>query len=153
MRRFALFFAAVLLFLFVGCATPPESGREETEPGDRMKMYLIIHEHKLEVTLADNSSVDALVARLKEGDITFSATENGGFEIYGSIGQPLPTNNTNITAHAGDVLLYSGHYICIFFGSNTWSYTRIGTINGDTMPELQSLLGGATSVQVTISLQ
>lgn len=172
---------AISLLLFAGCAaTPPPqnngpsggaeqqtpSGKDDENmpnetPSDKeddseeiTKMYITVNDNKLEITLANNSSADALVALLKRGDITFTATENGGFEIYGSIGQPLPTNNQQITAEVGDVLLYAGSYLCIFFGGNSYSYTRIGKINGYTMSELRSLLGAdQASVQVTISLK
>lgn len=115
------------------------------------KMYVSVNSNKLEVTLEKNSTVDELVARLKQGDIVYTATPNS-FEIYGSIGDALTTNNTQITAQAGDVLLYAGNNICIFFGSNAWSYTKIGKINGYSASELRTLLGADGSVQVTISL-
>ena len=116
------------------------------------EMYITVNGNKLKVTLEDNSSVAALVEILKQGDIVFTATENGGFEIYGNIGHTLPTNNTQITAQAGDVILYAGNNICLFFGSNSWSYTRIGKINGYTSSELKAMLGALGSVQVTLSL-
>lgn len=119
-----------------------------------IKMYITINGNKLEVTLDKNSSVDALVEILKQGDIVFNATENGGFEIYGDIGHTLPTNNTQMTAQAGDVILYAGKYICLFFGSNSWAYTALGKIEGYTANELKALLGaGQGSAKVTLSLK
>ena len=116
-------------------------------------MYLTVNGNKLEVALAENSSVDALVGILKQGDVTFTADENGGFEIYGDIGHSLPTNNTHLTAQAGDVFLYAGRYLCFFFGSNSYSYTEIGKIKGYSASELRTLLGANQgSVQVTVSL-
>ena len=116
-------------------------------------MYITVNENKLEVTLASNSTVAALVERLKQGDILYTATANG-FEIYGSIDKALPTNNEQITSEAGDVLLWAGNNICIFFGNNSYSYTRIGKIEGYTAEQLKTLLGADQgSVQVKISLK
>ncbi len=175
-----LFIVISACFVFVGCnsssgqtpegsTTPPTEqtpdepstpAEPEQPPSDEQpeqeeitEMYLTVNGNILEIALAENSSVDALVEILKEGDITFTADENGGFEMYGDIGRSLPTNNTQISAQAGDVLLYAGRYLCFFFGSNSYSYTNIGRINGYSASELRTLLGAAQgSVQVTISL-
>ena len=153
MKKFfaTLFIVVMVCFVFSGCSSGTESEEENWEESG--KMYLTINENKLEVTLADNSSVYALVEILKDGDITFTANENGNFEMYGDIGHSLPTNNTYISATAGDVILYSGRYLCLFFGNNSYSYTRIGKIDGYSASELRTLLGASEgSVQVTISL-
>lgn len=117
-------------------------------------MYLTVNGNKLEVTLAQNSAVDALVEILKNGDITYTADDYGGFEKVGSLGHTLPASNSQITTEAGDVILYSGNQIVLFYGSNSWSYTRLGKINGYSASELSALLGaGQGSVHVTISLK
>lgn len=170
MRKFLIFLLAISLLLFAGCAdnllpdntdssggtdqTTPSEDEENDENTEITKMFLIVNGNKLEVTLAKNSSVDALIELLKRDDIKFTATENGGFEVYGSIGQTLPTNNTRITAEVGDVLLYAGNNICIFFGGNSYSYTRIGKINGYSASELKNLLVTEKGeIQITISLK
>lgn len=152
----------VALTLFGGCVLSGSDGQagteQETTDGNNDEkeitaMYVYVNGNKLKVELAKNSSADALVELLKSGDIVFTAYENGGFEIYGNIGHNLPTNNSQITAQAGDVILYAGNNICLFFGNNSWSYTRIGKINGYSADELRTLLGaGGGSVQVTLSL-
>ena len=156
MRRLTVLLAAVLLLLFAGCNA--RGGSEDPalpeDPQPTAMMYATVNENKLEIKLADNLAVDALVLRLQEGDITFTASENGGFELYGSIGDPLPKNDENITAKAGDVLLYAGRYLCFFYGGNSYAYTRIGTVNDRTMSEVKSLLSAIRgSVQVTLSLK
>ncbi|MDE6189311.1 MAG: hypothetical protein K2G37_03390 [Clostridia bacterium] len=134
-----------------GSTIPPDT--ELPEQAKITKMYITINGNKLEITLAENSSVDALVEKLKQGDITYTASDYGGFEKVGSLGFGLPTNNTQITTQAGDVVLYSGNQIVLFYGSNSWSYTRLGKINGYSVSELKTLLGaGSNNVQVTISL-
>lgn len=117
-------------------------------------MYITINGNKLEVTLAKNVSVDALVEILKQGDIVYFADDYGGFEKVGNIGHTLPRSDTQITTEAGDVILYQGNQICLFVGSNSWSYTRIGKINGYATNELKTLLGaGKGRIEVRISLK
>lgn len=117
-------------------------------------MHITINGNKLEVTLEKNSSVAALVKRLKQGDITYTANEYGGFEKVGRLGFNLPTNNKKITTQVGDVILYSGNQIALFYDSNSWFYTRLGKINGYSAFELYTLLCARDgSVKVTISLK
>ena len=118
------------------------------------KMYVYINGNKLEVTLAKNSTVDALVELLRQGDITYTADDYGNFEKVGNIGHTLPRNDTQINTKAGDVILYQGNNICLYYGNNSWSFTRIGKIEGYSASELRTLLGaGQGNVQVTISLK
>ena len=76
----------------------------------------------------------------------------GGFEIWGALGFSLTTSNQQITAQPGDVILYSGSNICIFYGSNSYSYTRLGKIEGLSANELRTFLkGGQRNISVTLS--
>ena len=150
-----LLIAIIACFAIAGCddfskqQTPPENNEEEIT-----QMYLTINGNKLEVTLAENSAVDALVEILKQGDIVYTADDYGGFEKVGALGHTLPTSNSQITTQAGDVVLYNGNQIVIFYGSNSWSYTRLGKIEGRSVDELSSFLcAGEGSVEVTISLK
>lgn len=132
--------------------TPEQPG--EIEDGEEINvMYLYINGNKLEVTLADNSSVTALVEILMQGDIEYTASEYGGFEMVGNIGHTLPTNHTQIRTEPGDVILYQSNQLVLFYGNNSWSYTRIGKINGYSAAELREYLGaGAGNMQVRLSL-
>ncbi|MCH5148436.1 MAG: leucine-rich repeat protein [Clostridiales bacterium] len=117
------------------------------------EMYIYVGYNRLAVTLAENSAVDALIEILKQGDITYTSHAND-FEIYGDIRHNLGTdNNAQMTSEPGDVLLYIGSNICIFFDNNSWSYTRIGKIEGYTASQLKSILAPSSIVQVTISLK
>lgn len=153
-----IFFLIVIVMFFLaitGCSNHQEEpiNDEMNHPNleEVTKIYITINKNKIEVELAQNSSVDALVARLKKGDITYTANDYGGFEKVGNLGFSLPTSNTEITTQAGDVILYAGNQIVLFYGSNTWSYTRLGQIKGYSDSELSSLLG-AGSIQITLSL-
>ena len=138
---------------------PTESGEQPTHPDETdnqeiTAMFITVNGNKLEVTLTKNSAAYALVERLTQGDITYEANDYGGFEKVGSLGFSLPTEDARITAQAGDVILYSGNQIVLFYGSNTWAYTKLGKINGYSAAQLSSLLcAGNGNVQVTISLK
>ncbi len=129
--------------------------KESTEYEERISdMYLYINGNKLKVTLAENAAVDALIEILNQGDITYTASDYGGFEKVGSLGHSLPSDNSQITTQSGDVILYSGNQVVLFYGSNTWSYTRLGKIEGYREDELRTLLSaGEGDIQVKISLK
>lgn len=153
MKKFlALLFTAIIAcFAFAGC-TP--DGTESSPDEDNMKMYLTVNGNKIEVTLAENPSVDALVEILKTGDITYTASEYGGWEMVGNLGHTLPRNDTYLTAEPGDVMLYQGSNIVLFYGNNSYSYTRLGKIKGYAVDELKTLLcAGSSNVQINISLE
>ena len=116
-------------------------------------MYITIGEQTLPVTLVDNAATQALVVALAEGAITYEADDYGGFEKVGALGRSLPTSNEQITTQAGDVILYNGNNIVLFYGSNSWSYTRLGRIQYDSLDQLKAFLqAGKGSVSVTLSL-
>ena len=116
-------------------------------------MYITIDGHTRWVTLADTQAAQELAARLQDGPITVTLNDNGGFEIWGSLGFSLTSSNQQITAQPGDVILYSGSNICIFYGSNSWSYTRLGKIDGLSANELRTFLkGGQSNIAVMLSI-
>ena len=117
------------------------------------KMNITIDGVTKSVTLEDNAAARALVARLQESPVTVTLNSSGGFEIWGALGFSLPTSNEQITARPGDVILYSGSNICLFYGSNSWSYTRLGHIDGLTESELRTFLhAGESNIQVMLWL-
>lgn len=135
---------------------PSEDNKNQSEKPQQeeiTKMYIKINKNILQVTVAKNSAVSALIEILKQKDITITVNDYGGFEKVGNLGFSLPTNNSQITTEPGDVILYSGNQIVIFYGSNTWSYTRLGKIEGLSVNELSTLLqAGKGSIQLTLSL-
>ena len=107
----------------------------------------------LPVKIEDNAATKALVAALRESSITYEAEDYGGFEKVGALGRSLPTSNAQITTQPGDVILYSGNQIVLFYGSNSWSYTRIGKMEYGTLDELKTFLkAGQGKISVTLSL-
>ena len=114
---------------------------------------IIVSGKTLSVKIEDNEATKALVAALSEASITYEANDYGGFEKVGLLGRTLPTSDTQITTQAGDVILYSGNQIVLFYGSNTWSYTRVGKMQYESLDELKSFLkAGEGNISVTLSL-
>ena len=103
-------------------------------------------------TLVDNAATQALAAKLQEAPVTVALNDND-FEIWGPLGFSLPSSNEYINAQAGDIVLYSGSNICIFYDSNSYSYTRLGRIEGLSESEMRTFLkAGQNNVSVTLSL-
>ena len=114
---------------------------------------IIVSGKTLSVKIEDNEATQALVAALREASITYEANDYGGFEKVGLLGRTLPASDTQITTQAGDVILYSGNQIVLFYGSNTWSYTRLGKMQYESLDELKSFLkAGEGNISVTLSL-
>ena len=110
-----------------------------------------VNNNVLEVNLEDNEATRSLVEKLKNGDISVNANEYGGFEKVGNLGFSLPRNDESITTSAGDIVLYQGNQISLFYNSNSWSYTKLGratNVNGD---ELKDILGSG-DVTLILSL-
>ena len=117
-----------------------------------MKINITIDGKTLPINLVDNEATRALVAALQKSPINYEADDYGGFEKVGGLGRSLPTSNQQITTEAGDVILYSGNQIVLFYGSNSWSYTRLGRIQYTTLDELKSFLkAGQGRISVVLS--
>ena len=117
------------------------------------KMYITIDGLTQSVTLVDNAAARALVEKLQQAPVTVTLNSSGGFEIWGALGFSLPTSNQQTTALPGDVILYNGSNICLFYGSNSWSYTRLGKIDGLSESQLRAFLkADESNIEVTLSV-
>ena len=116
------------------------------------KIYITIGGQTQSVTLVDNDATRELVAALQDASITVTLNDNN-FEIWGSLGKSLPTSDVQMTAQPGDIVLYNGSNICLFYANNSWSYTRLGKIEGLSESELRTFLkAGQSNIKVTLSL-
>lgn len=114
------------------------------------KLKITVNGTELIATLEDNSSAQALTELLKQGDITVDMSDYGNFEKVGELPQSLPKNDENITTVPGDIILYQGNKITIYYAENTWNFTKLGHIDNITQGELKEILGG-DDVTVTLS--
>lgn len=115
------------------------------------KITFTIGERELSASLVENAATEALAERLETGPITIEMNDYGGWEKVGSFGFSLPASNEQMTAQPCDFVLYQGNQLVIFYGSNSWSYTPLGRIDGVESAELKQILGSG-DVTVTISL-
>ena len=115
---------------------------EKTESGETdVMMRMKIGNTEVDVDWENNDSVEELKALCKDGPLTIQMSMYGGFEQVGSLGTSLPRNDVQTTTQAGDIVLYSGSQIVVFYGTNSWAYTRLGRIDGLSGSELEDLLG------------
>lgn len=117
------------------------------------KIEIIANGRTLTATLAETEAARQLLARLDNGSVTIRMNDYGGFEKVGDLPWSLPASNRQITTTAGDIMLYQGDNIVIFYGSNSWSYTPLGRIDGAVgVSEIRDFLSGS-SINVTFTKQ
>ena len=168
-RTFAISLLTLLSPVFISCEKTPEVIIPDTPMGEQEEngesngddnntampdqIKITVSGKSLPVKIEDNEATKALVAALREASITYEADDYGGFEKVGPLGRSLPTSNSQITTQAGDVILYNGNQLVLFYGTNSWSYTRIGKMEYGTLDELKSFLkAGQGKISVTLSL-
>lgn len=107
----------------------------------------------ISIAIEDNNATMELVKVLRKAPVSYEANDYGGFEKVGNLGFSLPASDTQITTGPGDVILYSSNQIVLFYGTNSWSYTRIGKMEYGTLDELKAFLkAGQGMITVTLSL-
>ena len=125
----------------------------ETEENPIMKtLTMKIDGKKVTVDWKENESVAALTELVEDKPLTVQTSMYGGFEQVGSIGTSLPRNDAQTTTQAGDIVLYSGNQIVVFYGTNSWAYTRLGHITDKTAAQMKDLLGNG-NVTIEFSLE
>ena len=97
--------------------------------------------HTIAATLADNSSAVAFYELLQKGDVTVKMHDYGNFEKVGSLPKSLPRNDKQITTEPGDIILYQGNQITIYYDVNSWNFTKLGKVEDITQDELKQILG------------
>ena len=137
---------------FPAPAPVTEAPETEADTEEETAMTLIIDDTEVSVEWEDNASVEALRALASERPLTIDMSMYGGNEQVGPIGTRLPRSDTQTVTEAGDIVLYAGNQLVIFYGSTSWAYTRLGRITDLSASELRDLLGNG-DVTVTVSLQ
>ena len=137
------------IFLLTSNAFANGSGKEAkpTDSGELSDMKISIQitsdsgSHKLTATLARNSSAIAFYELLKKRPVKIKMSDYASFEKVGPLGTSLPRNDRQITTEAGDIILYQGNQITIYYDTNSWNFTRLGKVDGVTQAELKKILG------------
>ena len=133
-KLISLILIAVFAVLSIGCSKTEDINMEKT-------LHLFINDREIAVNWEDNESVKALIDLASSGPLTVQMSMYGGFEQVGSLGTTLPRNDSQTTTQSGDIVLYSGNQIVIFYGSNSWAYTRLGKVADQSPAEMKTLLG------------
>ncbi|MFC0877777.1 cyclophilin-like fold protein [Saccharicrinis sp. FJH2] len=142
MRSFKTFFLTVVF-----CLTATGISAQQT-----MIKLTVNNTSELTATLVDNSSTAALIELLKDKPLTIEMHDYGSMEKVGSIGTSLPRNDEQITTEPGDIILYQGSALVIYYAPNSWNFTRLGKINNITQQELKAVLGeGDVSVKLELA--
>ena len=133
-------------------ASREESGNGDTPVTGNSIRLTLDNGTVFTATLAENSSAEALKALLAEGALTIEMSDYGNMEKVGPIGQSLPRNDEHITTSPGDLILYQGSNLVIYYAPNTYTFTRLGRIDNVEEDELRTALGEG-DVRVTLSLE
>lgn len=128
-----------------------ELGTTGPMEGEDGMLNIAVNKTVLTAALADNSSARALAELLADGPLSVEMRDYNRMERVGPLGADLPANDEWIDAQAGDLILYQGNQLVIYYGANSWSLTRLGRIEGVGAGELRDILGGG-DVRVTLSM-
>ena len=155
-----------LLFVLAGCSSdtqnnPTDSAvattseerqsiMTESQASSEFELTISVNGTALSVVWEDNESVNELARLLENGSITVQSENYGGFEQVWKLPQRITQNDVQTTTEPGDIVLYSGNSIVLFYGSNSWAYTKLGHIDGLSTQEIENLLN-VSAATITIS--
>lgn len=125
---------------------------ELPEKSEVQKLSIQVGDTTLSATLADTQAAKELAEKLAESPVTVTLNEYGGFEKVGALPWALTRSDQQTDTVPGDIMLYQGSQMTIFYGSNSWSYTSLGTIENTTQEELSELFGSG-DITVTLALK
>lgn len=156
MKKFRIL---LLIAIFLSVGATGCNSQNETEINDEnvmiqgenkeMKINVIVNGITFTASLEQNEAVDALLDMMNEGPVTIDMQDYAGFEKVGDLPTSLPTQDQRIITQPGDIVLYQGNQIVMFYGTNSWSYTRLGHI--DNLSGWQEALGNE-NVTTVLSL-
>ena len=135
MMSFIKKIALIVILSLVACTAV--SGEDSMDNLVKVK----INDNVFDVKLENNSATQELIKTLEKGNVTVNAKEYGGFEKVGDLGFSLPTTDENMGTQPGDIVLYQGNQISLFYGSHSWSYTKLGKIDNVDSNNLKEVLG------------
>lgn len=160
-RIMKVLLSAAAVSMIFGCSAPAaetgtgqEAETQETEETkeEQKEMILKINDVTVPVTWEDNAAVTALKETVRREPLSIQMTMYGGFEQVGALGFSLPADDVPTETEAGDIVLYTGNMIVIFYGTNSWDYTRLGHVDNRTEQEMQELLANG-NVTLTLAFE
>jgi hypothetical protein len=141
-----IFAYIVAILLLSACSSDAASSTQPSQPeSDKgavpMKLKIHVNDTTFTATLADNSSAEAFAEYLSQGDLTLDMHDYGSFEKVADLPRSFPRNDTQIDTDAGDIILYQGKSITIYYDKNSWNFTRLGKIDNVNKKRLKQILG------------
>ena len=152
-----IFAYIVAILLLSACSSDAASSTQPSQPeSDKgsvsMKLKIHVNDTTFTATIADNSSAEAFAEFLSQGDLTLDMHDYGSFEKVADLPRSFPRNDTQINTDAGDIILYQGKSITIYYDKNSWNFTRLGKIDNVDKKRLKQILGDGNAT-VTFSVK
>jgi hypothetical protein len=157
----------VILLLFAACSsdaassvkptqpeiqTPKSSANSSAQTEAPVKLKIHVNDTTFTATLEENSSAKAFAEFLAQGDMTLDMHDYGSFEKVADLPRSFPRNDKQIDTDAGDIILYQGNSITIYYDKNSWNFTRLARIDNVNKKRLQQILGKG-NVKATFSVE
>lgn len=144
MKKSFLFVIIIFLLHLTACSAIDQPNNDAIgsglKEGKEVELQMTINNQEIIVKWENNTSVAALKEIVKTQPLVIETSRYGGFEQVGSLGQSIKSSDQRQTTEIGDIMLYASINITIFFGSNTWSYTKLGHIENLSDAEIKTLL-------------
>lgn len=152
-----IFAYIVAILLLSACSSDAASSTKPSQPESEkgsasMKLKIHVNDTTFTATLADNSSATALKELLQKGDLTLDMEDFSNFEKVADLPITLPRNDTPTDTDAGDLILYLGKRIVIYYDKNSWNFTTLGKIDNVNKKRLKQILGDGNAT-VTFSVK
>ena len=149
-------FCLIFILSMAGCTqsenqtnTQKQTEEQESSEKEEKTLKLYFNDTEIPVTWENNVTVDELIEEASKGDITVSMSMYGDWEQVGNLGKSYTQNDTHITTENGDIVLYSGNQIVVFYGSNSWAYTKLGKMNLSENEVIELLSNGDITLTLT----
>lgn len=153
MKLWMSVFLLLILSQAIMCSEVDKYDKTVKQNNENMEMDTIrlsVKGRMFTVVLEKNSSAEALLELLEKGDMSVEMEDYAHMEKVGSLGVRLPRNDKPTSTGPGDLILYQGHYLVIYYDHNSYSFTPMGKITNVTQEELKEVLGNG-NVTVTLS--
>lgn len=157
-KKFVIVFIILIIcilisLLIIGGQKEDKMENNDNNKGEEVNMIkLSVNGKILDIKLENNSSSVAFMEKLKNGEIIVKAEDYGNFEKVGDLGFDLPTNDKQITTEPGDLILYQGNKITLYYDTNTWTFTKLGKVQNVSKENLKQILG-SDDVTLKFSLE
>jgi len=99
------------------------------------------------VELENNASAQEFFEKVKKDSIKVKMHDYGSFEKVGELPWSITRSDKEITTSPGDLILYQGNQITIYYDENTWDFTKLGKLSG-TEEEIKEAFGGKEDMTV-----